>query len=80
VEEIKQETPPGVTIYHVLCLAAERLGPAFRDLIWDKETGRILPFLIGVKGKIEPSTGGILNEVVEDGAVLILMDPVGGGL
>ncbi|MBS7626211.1 hypothetical protein KEJ51_04115 [Candidatus Bathyarchaeota archaeon] len=80
VEEIKQEVPQGSTIYHVLCSAAERVGPAFRDLIWDKETGRILPFLIGVKGRIEPSTGGILNEIVEDSEVLILMDPVGGGL
>ncbi|MBS7650520.1 hypothetical protein KEJ35_04100 [Candidatus Bathyarchaeota archaeon] len=80
LEEIKQEVPPGTTIYQVLCSAAQRVGPAFRDLIWDKDTGRILPFLIGVKGRIEPSTGGILNEVVEDGAVIILMDPVGGGL
>ncbi|MGQ9542682.1 MAG: hypothetical protein ACUVTM_01140 [Candidatus Bathyarchaeia archaeon] len=78
-DKIEQEAPPGSTILNVLCLVAERLGPRFRDLVWDRETGRVLPFLVGVRGRIEPSTGRVLDTHVDNGDVIILMDPVGRG-
>jgi len=78
-EQLELELPPGSKVHDALEHASQQLGQAFRELIWDTRSGRVLPFLISVNARVEPSLGGVLENTVEDGDIIAVMDPVGGG-
>lgn len=55
-----------------------RYGRAFRDQIWDKNTGEIAPFLIKLNERLIRSTYD-LNTPIRDGDEIAIIFPVGGG-
>jgi len=77
--ELTLDLPPGSRIRDALESACRRLGEDFRALVWDKNSGQVLPFLVTFRGKVVPSTANVLDKTVDEGDVVILMDPVGGG-
>lgn len=52
--------------------------PAFKDQIWDKNTGEIAPFLIKLNERIIRSTYD-LDTPIRDGDEIAIIFPVGGG-
>lgn len=77
--QLELELPPGSRVFDVLEYVCRQLGQGFRELVWDAKSGEVLPFLLSVNGRVEPSMGGVLENMVEDGDTIALMDPVGGG-
>jgi len=61
-EQLVLELPPHSKVYDALESAAQKLGKDFRAFIWDRGSGQVLPSLVTVGGKVEPSSGGILHE------------------
>jgi MoaD family protein len=68
-----------VTINNVLNRLAKRYGKSFVDYVYDQRTGEVKSFLqFLVNGRSTPISGGLETEL-EDGDVLAIIPPVGGG-
>ena len=73
--EIKEEE----TVEELIQKLSEKFGPDFESRIKDPTTGTLAPFLIMV-GREEISTvRGDLKHRLNDGDVVSLLEPVGGG-
>jgi len=77
--ELDMEIKEGETIKDLIDRLSNKFGPDFQDRIRDRTTGMLAPFLIMV-GREEISTvRGDLNHKLNDGDVVSLLEPVGGG-
>ena len=80
----KEETlkfPEGskVTVGIVLKTLAQRYGKRFVEYVYDEKTGEVKGFLqFLVNGKSATALNGLQTEL-EDGDVLAILPPVGGG-
>jgi molybdopterin synthase sulfur carrier subunit len=80
----KEETlkfPEGekVTVEVVLKTLAQRYGNPFVEYVYDRKTGEVRSFLqFLVNGKSATTLNGVQTEL-EDGDVLAILPPVGGG-
>jgi molybdopterin synthase sulfur carrier subunit len=80
----KEETlefPEGtkVTVDNVLETLKQRCGKLFVEYVYDPETGEIKGFLqLLVNGKSTATLSGLQTEL-DDGDVLAILPPVGGG-
>ena len=80
----KEETlkfPEGskVTVGIVLKTLAQRYGKRFVEYVYDEKTGEVKGFLqFLVNGKSAAALNGLQTEL-EDGDVLAILPPVGGG-
>jgi molybdopterin synthase sulfur carrier subunit len=80
----KEETlkfPEGekVTVEMVLKTLAQRYGKPFVEYVYDEKTGEVRGFLqFLVNGKSATTLNGLQTEL-EDGDVLAILPPVGGG-
>jgi MoaD family protein len=80
----KEETlkfPEGskVTVDTVLKILAQRYGKRFVEYVYDEKTGEVIGFLqFLVNGKSAATLNGLQTEL-EDGDVLAILPPVGGG-
>ncbi len=75
------EFPEGekVTVDTALKALVQRHGKRFVDYVWDSETGEVRGFLrFLVNGKSASSMNGLQTEL-QDGDVLAVLPPVGGG-
>ena len=77
--ELALDLPPGSTVKDALESASRKLGEEFQTLIWDRDSGQVLPFLVTFRGKVIPSTTNVLDSSIREGDIVTLMDPVGGG-
>jgi len=53
-------------------------GQAFKEKIWDPNTGQIAPFLIKVNGSLIRSTSD-MDHKIQNGDELAIIFPIGGG-
>ncbi len=68
-----------VTVNIVLKTLSQRYGKAFSEYIYESNTGDVRSFLqFLVNGKNAATIKGLLTEL-EDGNVLAILPPVGGG-
>lgn len=68
-----------VTVNTVLKTLNQRYGKPFRDYIYETNTGDVRSFLqFLVNGKSAATINGLQTEL-EDGDVLAILPPVGGG-
>jgi MoaD family protein len=80
----KEETfefPEGekVTVDNVLKILSQRYGKRFVEYVYDGKTGEVRGFLqLLVNGKSASTLNGLQTEL-EDGDVLAILPPVGGG-
>jgi molybdopterin synthase sulfur carrier subunit len=80
----KEETlkfPEGekVTVEVVLKTLAQRYGKPFVEYVYDRNTGEVRSFLqFLINGKSATTMNGLETEL-EDGDVLAILPPVGGG-
>jgi molybdopterin synthase sulfur carrier subunit len=80
----KEETlklPEGekVTVEVVLKTLAQRYGNRFVEYVYDRKTGEVRSFLqFLINGKSTSTMNGLETEL-EDGDVLAILPPVGGG-
>ena len=80
----KEETlkfPEGeiVTVDMVLKTLAQRYGERFVEYVYDRKTGEVRGFLqFLVNGKSAATQNGLETEL-EDGDILAILPPVGGG-
>jgi len=80
----KEETlkfPEGekVTVEVVLKTLAQRYGKPFVEYVYDRNTGEVRSFLqFLINGKSATTLNGLQTEL-EDGDVLAILPPVGGG-
>jgi len=80
----KEETlkfPEGekVTVEVVLKTLAQRYGNRFVEYVYDRNTGEVRSFLqFLINGKSATTLNGLQTEL-EDGDVLAILPPVGGG-
>ncbi len=75
------EFPEGekVTVDTVLKALVQRHGKRFVDYVWDNKTGEVRGFLqFLVNGKSASTMNGLQTEL-ENGDVLAILPPVGGG-
>jgi MoaD family protein len=84
ITDRKEETlkfPEGekVTVDMVLKTLTQRYGKPFVEYVYDRKTGEVQGFLqFLVNGKSAATMNG-LETALEDGAVLAILPPVGGG-
>jgi molybdopterin synthase sulfur carrier subunit len=80
----KEETlklPEGkkATVEVVLKMLAQRYGNRFVEYVYDRKTGNVRSFLqFLINGKSATTLNGLQTEL-EDGDVLAILPPVGGG-
>jgi molybdopterin synthase sulfur carrier subunit len=68
-----------VTVGTVLKILAQRYGKRFVEYVYDEKTGEVKGFLqFLVNGKSATTLNG-LQTALEDGDVLAILPPVGGG-
>ena len=68
-----------VTVGTVLKKLGQRYGKRFVEYVYDRKTGEVRSFLqFLVNGKSATTTNGLETEL-EDGDVLAILPPVGGG-
>jgi molybdopterin synthase sulfur carrier subunit len=80
-KEEKLKFPEGakVTVDMVLKTLSQRYGKPFVEYIYDRKTGEVQGFLqFLVNGKSATTMNGLQTEL-EDGDVLAILPPVGGG-
>lgn len=84
ITDKKEETlkfPEGekVTVDMVLKTLSQRYGKPFVEYVYDRKTGEVRGFLqFLVNGKSATTMNGLQTEL-EDGDVLAILPPVGGG-
>ena len=84
ITDKKEETlkfPEGekVTVDIVLKMLSQRYGKPFVEYVYDRKTGEVRGFLqFLVNGKSATTLNGLETEL-EDGDVLAILPPVGGG-
>jgi molybdopterin synthase sulfur carrier subunit len=78
-ETLKFPEDEKVTVEVVLKTLAQRYGKPFVEYVYDRETGEVRGFLqFLVNGKSATTLNG-LETALEDGDVLAILPPVGGG-
>jgi len=78
-ETLKFSDGEKVTVDLVLKMLAQRFGKRFVEYVYDGKTGEVRGFLqFLVNGKSASTQNGIETEL-EDGDVLAILPPVGGG-
>ena len=80
-KEEKLKFPEGekVTVDAVLKTLAQRYGKRFVEYVYDEKTGDVKGFLqFLINGKSALTLNGLQTEL-EEGAVLAILPPVGGG-
>jgi MoaD family protein len=78
-ETLKFPEDEKVTVDIVLKTLTQRYGKPFVEYIYDRKTGEVQGFLqFLVNGKSATTMNGLETEL-EDGAVLAILPPVGGG-
>jgi molybdopterin synthase sulfur carrier subunit len=78
-ETLKFSESANVTVDTVLKTLAQRYGKRFVEYVYDPKTGDVRSFLqFLVNGKSVATLNGLQTEL-EDGDVLAILPPVGGG-
>jgi len=78
-EETLTTSNPKTTVSTVLELLSEKYGKPFDDYVFDAKTGQVKGFLqFLINGKSTSTLNG-LETVLEEGNVLAILPPVGGG-
>ena len=78
-ETLKFSEGKRVTVGAVLQTLAQRYGKRFVEYVYDRKTGEVRGFLqFLINGKSATTLNGLQTEL-EDGDVLAILPPVGGG-
>jgi MoaD family protein len=78
-ETLKFPEDEKVTVEVVLKTLSQRYGKPFVEYVYDRKTGEVQGFLqFLVNGKSAATMNGLETEL-EDGGVLAILPPVGGG-
>jgi MoaD family protein len=78
-EHLKFPEGEKVTLYLVLKTLSQRFGKRFVEYVYDGNTGEVRGFLqFLINGKSASTLNGLETEL-EDGDVLAILPPVGGG-
>ena len=78
-EPLKFSEDAKVTVDLVLKTLAQRFGKRFAEYVYDGKTGEVRGFLqFLINGKSATTLNGLQTEL-EDGDVLAILPPVGGG-
>jgi MoaD family protein len=78
-ETLKFPESSKVTVDTVLKILSQRYGKRFVEYVYDEKTGKVKGFLqFLVNGKSAATLNGLQTEL-EDGDVLAILPPVGGG-
>ncbi len=78
-EELKFSEGEKVTVDTVLKTLAQRYGNRFADYVYDHKTGEVKGFLQFLINGKSATTLNELETELEDGDVLAILPPVGGG-
>ncbi len=79
MKETDMEIDEGETLIKLIERLVKKFGSNFEDRIKDKKTGMLAPFLIMVGQEEISSVNGDLNHRLNNGDIVSLLDPVGGG-
>jgi MoaD family protein len=78
-EKLRFKRAENTTISIVLSKLAKRYGKSFVDYVYDQRTGQAKSFLQFLVNGRSTSTSEGLDTKLEDGDVLAIIPPVGGG-
>ena len=66
------------TVDGLFSTLVQRYGKPFKNLLWDSETGEMVPFLMTLNKTLIRSTVD-MNRGIKDGDEVAIIFPVGGG-
>jgi MoaD family protein len=76
---VEIEVPHPETVGGLFQALVQKYGPAFKNRIWDPNTGEMVPFLMKLNEETIISSTSDLDKEIQDGDEIVIIFPIGGG-